>query len=110
MTLPESTSGRLPQQSLCSAVEVGVVGAVVVPAAVNHPNPGAGEDTHGVGMVVATSAGSGVDVCGPRALVAAVVGEGGQCPAEAFVAGPAEMHGLLFAGGFSHRCRSGECG
>jgi hypothetical protein len=43
MTLPESTSGR-HRQPLGASVEVGVVGLAGVPAAVDHADPGAGQD------------------------------------------------------------------
>ena len=59
-------------------------------------------------MVVAGGAGVGVDVRGPGAFVPAVIGEGSNGPSEAFVAGPAEMHGLVFAGLFGDRGDAGE--
>jgi hypothetical protein len=113
MTLPEST----PTQFSCCGVQFlygtvpgGVVGALVVPAAVDDANPGAGEDSHGVGVVVSARAGSVVDVGCPSALVSAVVSEGGQCSAEAFVACPAEVHGVLFAGRFGDGSDPGQGG
>ena len=53
MTLPVSTSGRdLPGRLLAErgggSVQGGVVGDAVEPAAVDHPDPGAGQDAHGV--------------------------------------------------------------
>ncbi|MCV7029322.1 acyl-CoA dehydrogenase family protein, partial [Mycobacterium sherrisii] len=69
MTLPESTSG-CGLRLLRGSVEVGVVGLVGVPAAVDDTGPGAGQDADGVGVVVSASAGLGVDGGGPRALVA----------------------------------------
>jgi hypothetical protein len=43
----------------------GVVGGVVVPAVPDHEQPGAGEDAHGVGVVVASGAGTVIEVGGP---------------------------------------------
>jgi hypothetical protein len=63
-----------------------------------------------VGMVVAAGAGVGVNLRGPGAVVAAVVGERGQCDAEAFVAGPAEQDGPVFAGFLGHGCHPGQRG
>src|SRR5450756_669045 len=101
MTLPESTSGR-GRQLQRSAVEGGVVGLTGVPAAVDDADPGSGQDADCVRVVVSAGAGLGVDVGGPGAFVAAVVGEGGQGSSEPFVAGPAEVHGVLLARGFGH--------
>ena len=42
-----------------------VVGGVVVPAAPDDPQPGAGQDPDGVGVVEPASSGSGVGVLGP---------------------------------------------
>ena len=63
-----------------------------------------------MGMVVAAGAGLGVDLGGPRTGVAAVVGERGDRDAEAFVAGPAEVHGSVFAGFLGHGGDAGERG
>ena len=51
-----------------------------------------------MGVVQASGAGIGVDLGGPRAFVAAVVGERGDRDPEAFVAGPAEVHGAAREG------------
>ena len=64
MTLPVSTSGgrlasRLFGEGCCGGVFGGVVGLAVGPAAPDHPDPGAGEDAHGVGVVLAGGAGLG---------------------------------------------------
>src|SRR5690242_21610813 len=79
------------------AVSDGVVGNTVDPAAVDHPDPGAGQYPHGVGVVMAAGQRVGVDLRRPRAGVAAVVGEAGDRFAEALVAGPAEVHGAVLA-------------
>src|SRR5690625_7548628 len=91
MTLPESTSGR-DRQPQCSAVEVGVVGLIGVPAAVYHPDPGSGQDAYGVREVVSSCSGAVVGVGGPRAGVSAVIGASGPGEAEALVAGPPEVN------------------
>src|SRR5258705_10442722 len=108
MTLPVSTSGGVELSSV--AVPAGVVGDLVDPAAPDDADPRAGENTHGVGMVVATGAGFGVDLRGPRAGVAAVVRECGDGDAEAFVAGPAEVDGPGVAGLLRDAGDAGEGG
>src|SRR4030095_765746 len=108
MTLPVSTPGWF--EVLSVAVLGGVVGDLVDPAAPDDADPRAGQDAHGVGMIMPAGAGVGVDAGGPWADVAAVVGEGGDRDAEAFVAGPAEVHGSVLAGLFGHRCDPGERG
>src|SRR4051812_6974241 len=112
MTPSVSTSrrGELLVEPLGVAVQGRVVGDAVLPAAVDHADPGAGEDAHGVRVVVAAGAGVGVDLGGPGAGVSAVVGEGRDRLAEALVAGPAEVHGVVFAGFVGDRGLSGEGG
>lgn len=75
----------------------GVVGRVVDPAAPDDPDPGAGQDAHGVGVVAPAGYCASVDVGRPGARVAGVVGEGGDGRPEPLVAGPAEMDGLMLA-------------
>lgn len=53
----------------------GVVGLLVLPAAPDDVQPSAGEDAHGVGVVVASVAGSLVRVSGPGVGVVGVAGE-----------------------------------
>src|SRR5882757_5665187 len=110
MTLPVSTSGSLEMQVLGVAVPVGVVGDLVDPAAPDDADPRPGQDPHGVGVVVAAGTGFGVDLRGPGAGVAAVVGERGDGDAEAFVAGPPEVDGSVFAGLLGHGGDAGEGG
>src|SRR5215467_6430803 len=103
MTLPVSTSSRRLADGLlceycCGAVQGWVVGGVVLPAAPDDADPGAGEDADGVGVVFAGGTGLVVDAGGPGAGVAAVVGVDGDGPAEPLVAGPAEVHGAVLAG------------
>src|SRR5881628_477597 len=105
MTLPVSTSGGsvivlpLLGEFGGAAVAGGVVGGLADPAGPQDADPGSGQDADGVGVVVPAGAGVGVDLRGPGRGVPAVVGEGGQCPAQALVAGPAEVDGLVLAGG-----------
>ena len=63
-------------ESTGCAVPTRVVRNLIDPAAPDDPDPGAGEDSDRVGMVVATGSGPSVDVGGPRARMAGVVGEG----------------------------------
>ena len=59
---PESSSGG---EALFGAVLGGVVGGVGVPAGPHDAEPGAGQDPDGVGVVLAASAGVGVQLGGP---------------------------------------------
>lgn len=72
----------------CRRVSAGIVGLAVGPCAPKDADPGSGKDADGVGVVAAAPAGAGVDVGGPGALVAGVVGEAGEGGAQALVAGP----------------------
>lgn len=67
-----------------------VVGGVVVPAAPDDPEPGAGQDPDGVGVVQPASSGPGVGVLGPGVSGAAAVGEVNDSLAQAVVAAAAE--------------------
>ena len=67
-----------------------VIRLAIGPGTPEHAHPGAGEDADGVGMVAAAGASAGVDICSPGAGVAGVVGQTGECSAQAMVAGPAE--------------------
>src|SRR5713101_813997 len=103
MTPSVSTSGRTFSCGLflegCRRLVLGgVVGGVVGPAGVDDAGPGAGEDSDGVGVVAASLDGALVDVGGPGTGVAGVVGEGRHRPTEPFVAGPAELNGVMFPG------------
>lgn len=75
----------LVEDALEGAVAVGVVGDGLVPAAPDDVRPGAGEDAHGVGVVVAAGAGALVEVGGPGVGVAGVAGEVAQRVAQLFV-------------------------
>ena len=76
----------------------GVVGGVVLPAVPDDEQPGAGQDAHCVGVVVAAGAGALVEVGGPGVGLAAVAGEVADGVAELFVAGPAETDNAALAG------------
>jgi len=56
----------LGEEVLQAAVLGGVVGLVVLPAAPDHIDPGAGQDPHGVWVVVAAGDGLLVELRGPR--------------------------------------------
>jgi hypothetical protein len=59
-------SSLLCENPLQRSVFGGVVGDVVLPAALDDVEPGAGEDACGVGMVQVSGAGALVEVGGPR--------------------------------------------
>src|SRR6476659_8490546 len=65
----------LVEDALEGAVTLGVVGAVGAPAGPDDVDPGAGQDAHGVRVVVSAGAGSPVEVGGPGVGVAGVAGE-----------------------------------
>lgn len=91
-------SSRSGQDGLEGAVLGGVVGDVVLPAAPDDVEPGAGEDADGVGVVVSSGSGSGVEVGGPGVGVVGVAGEVDDRAAQLLVDGPAERDHLRFAG------------
>src|SRR5882757_5686025 len=93
------------------AVAGGVVGGVVLPAAVEDAGPGAAEDADGVGVSRAAVGGALVGGVGPGVVVAGAVGQDGEVASQAFVAGPAEGGGAMFArffGDGSHAAVGGE--
>src|ERR1700722_7702378 len=99
------------EETLEGLVPAWVVGGSVLPAVPDDEEPGAGEDADGVGMVVAASSGSVVEVGGPGAGVARVAGEVGDGVAELLVAGPAEgdcAHLAGLAGGGRGAGQAGE--
>src|SRR6476469_3624143 len=112
MTPSVSTSGRKSRvvDLYGVAVSAGVVRGSVDPAAVDDPNPGAGQDADCVRVIVPALDCPSVDVGGPGAFVATVVGEHGHRLTESFVAGPTEMHGTVFSGCFGDRGQAGERG
>ena len=79
------------------SVFVRLVGHPVEPAAVDHADPGAGEDSDGVRVVVAALNGAAVDAGGPGAGVSRVVSEGHDGVAEPLVARPAEPDRAVLA-------------
>ena len=60
------------EQALEGVVVGGVVGDAVLPAVPDDEQPGAGEDAHGVGVVVASRSGAVVEVGGPGVGVSGV--------------------------------------
>lgn len=62
-----------------------VVGGAVLPAVPDGVEPGAGQDAHGVGVVVSSGDGAVVAVGGPEVGSAAVTGEVADGVAELFV-------------------------
>ena len=80
------------------AVPAGFVWGPVDPAAPDDTDPRPCQDPDGVWVVQAAGAGIGVHLGRPGAVMAAVVGERGDRHPETLVAGPAEVHGTVFAG------------
>src|SRR5438309_670314 len=76
----------------------GVVRHAVAPATVDDPDPGPGQDPNRVGVIGPSGSRLGIDAGRPIATVSGVVGEGVHGSAEAFVAGPSEVHRLVLAG------------
>src|SRR5829696_2151912 len=91
-------SSRWVEDGLESTVFGGVVGGVVLPAAPDDVQPGAGEDADGVGVVVSAGSGPGVEVGRPGVGVVGVAGEVDDRAAELFVDGPAEGDDFHLAG------------
>jgi hypothetical protein len=75
-----------------------VVGSAVLPAPPHHSCPGAGEDSHGVGVVAAAGDGLAVDLGRPRRGASGVVGEEGHGLSQPLVAGPPEADVAVGAG------------
>src|ERR671932_212988 len=86
-----------------SAVAGGVVGGVVGPAAPDHADPGAGQNTDSVSVMSAAGPGAVVNRSCPGAGLAAAVGEVDQCLAQAPVAALPEDDGAAAAGGAGRR-------
>src|SRR4051794_17242106 len=109
MTPPVSTSSsklRLKERRGV-AVFSRVVRRVGVPAAVDDADPGTGQNTDGVRMVVAAGDRVSVELRRPGAFVPAVIGEASNRFAESFVASPPEMHGPVLPGRFRDRADAG---
>src|SRR5215211_7570743 len=100
MSSPVSTPNLLilVEESLEGSVAGGVVGGVVLPAVPDHVEPGAGEDAHGVRVVLAAGDGLVVEVRGPRVGLAAVGGEVADGVAQLAVDRPAEGDDFVLAG------------
>src|SRR3954453_18164258 len=84
-------------QSLAGGVALGFVDVAVLPEAPDDAAPGAAEDADGVLVAAAARSGAVIDVCRPRVVVAAGVGERADRRPEAVVAGPAEARAFGFA-------------
>ena len=94
MRLPVSTIG---DEGLCGEVFVCVVRKVVLPCAPEDSEPRTCEDAHGMGMPAAAQTSLSINVCGPRAGMAGVVGEAGDGGAQPLVAGPSPSDASGFA-------------
>src|SRR5690349_6499286 len=95
---------------LAAAVEGGIEGGTVLPAAPDDPQPGAGQDPDGVRMPAATPGRGGVDAGGPGVGHPAAVGEVHHGGAEFLAAGPAEYGLAALAGLAGRRAGPGERG
>ena len=95
---------------LAAAVQGGVEGGAVLPAAPDDPDPGAGQDPDGVRMAAAAADRGGVDRGGPRVGHAAAVGEVHDGGAEFLAARPAEHRLAALAGLAGRRARPGQRG
>ena len=93
--IPMSTSGRV--EAPPAAVLGRIVGDTVTPHSPNHPHPRPAQYADSVRVVAAAPARPEVDVCCPRIVLAAGIGQGRQGVPQAFVAGSAESgHLALF--------------
>src|SRR5690242_14583036 len=88
----------LVEDALQGVVSRGVVGFAGLPAMPDDVEPGAGEDAHGVWVVVTAGSCAVVEVGGPGVGVSGVGGEVADRVAQLFVAGPAEPDGADLAG------------
>src|SRR5205807_4969166 len=86
-------------ERLRGAMPANVVGSAILPAAPEDASPRAGENADRVLMPTAAGAGTLIHEGRPARGMTGVVGEGRQGAAQAFVAGPAEDHGLVLTGG-----------
>src|SRR6185503_12707410 len=113
MSSPVSSGGLFVlQECLEGAVLSRVVGDVVLPAVPDDVEPGAGQDAHGVGVVVTAGASAAVEVLGPGVCAAGVGGEVGDGVAQVFVARPSESdrtHGARLAGGGGDASQACQC-
>ena len=91
-----------------SVVSGGVVGGVVLPAAPDDVRPGAGQDADGVGVVVASVAGSLVELGGPGVRVPGVAGEVAEGVAEFLVGAEPEADAAGLPGLPGRGCDAGE--
>src|SRR6478736_2015190 len=113
MSSPVSSGGLfVVQECLEGAVLSRVVADAVLPAVPDDVEPGAGQDAHGVGVVVAAGASAAVEVLGPGVGAAGVGGEVGDGVAQVFVARPSESdrtHGARLAGGGGDAGQACQC-
>ena len=100
----------LVQEALEGGVLGGVVGGAVLPAAPDEVEPGAGEDAHGVRVVLTAVPGLVVDGRGPGAGVPGVGGEVADGVAELMADRPPERAGGVAAGPAGDRRGPGERG
>ena len=87
------------REGLCCFVRLWIVGLMVGPGAPEDPDPGAGQNTDGMGVIAAATASPLVDVGGPGGGMARIVGEAGDGSPQAMIAGPAERHAPALARG-----------
>ena len=78
----------LVEQGLQGSVLGGVVCGVVLPAGPDDVDPRAGQDAHGVGVIVSAGAGAAVEIGGPWIAAARSISEVAHGVTQLFVAGP----------------------
>src|SRR5664279_1103170 len=111
MSCPVSSCHRLLiliEDPLQRAVVGRVVDGVVLPAAPDDVDPGAGQDADGVLVVAFPGEGFGVEVGGPGVVETGVAGEITERIAELLVGSPAEGHCFDLAGLPGRRGDSGK--
>ena len=96
------------EKVLEGAVAGGVVGGVVCQQRQMTPDPGSGEDADGVGVVVASVAGSLVELGGPGVRVPGVAGEVAEGVAEFLVGAEPEADAAGLPGLPGRGCDAGE--
>src|SRR5437867_13290833 len=100
MRHPVSTIARSGGgERLRGAMPRDVVRRAILPAAPEDAGPRAGENADGMRMPTATREGALIDEGRPARGMTGVIGEGREGAAQALVAGPAEDHGVVVAGG-----------
>ncbi len=105
MRHPASTPRDLKSRS--GTMTRGVVWRSIGPSTPDNAHPSTAENAHGMGVIASSRKGFGIDVSGPGVGVTRVVGQTGQCGAQAMVAGPSEGNHPGLARGVGDRGDAG---